>query len=60
MDSKYDLSMKIGSQRLFPLLNEMEAGDVIVASGTSCRHQILDGTGRRALHAIELLSELLD
>ncbi|MCA9304532.1 MAG: FAD-binding protein [Phycisphaerales bacterium] len=60
MAAKYDLSMKIGSQRLFPQVHSMGADDVLIASGTSCRHQILDGTGCRAMHAIEYLAKLLD
>lgn len=51
----FDVSMKIGELVLFPKVRA--AGDVtiIVASGTSCRHQILDGTGKRALHLVEVL-----
>ncbi len=58
-DDKYDLSMRIGSQRLFPLVNSSAPGDYIVASGTSCRHQLLDGVGVRAVHAIEVIDQLL-
>jgi len=38
-----------------------QAGDdvIIVAPGTSCRHQIKDGTGRKALHPVEVLYEAL-
>lgn len=58
-ESKYDLSMKIGSQRLFPQVNAADENDLIVASGTSCRHQIQDGTNRRAVHAIEVIDQLM-
>lgn len=58
--SKYDLSMRIGSQRLFPQINAADENDLIVASGTSCRHQIHDGTKRRARHAIEILDQLIN
>jgi Fe-S oxidoreductase len=37
----------------------MNAGDVLVASGMSCRHQVADLAGVRALHAAELLSQLI-
>lgn len=55
---RFDLSMKIGEQTLFPAVRAMEGGDILVAPGTSCRHQILDGTGRRAIHPIEALDQL--
>ncbi|MBL4590794.1 MAG: FAD-binding oxidoreductase [Phycisphaerales bacterium] len=57
--NKYDLSMQIGEQRLFPAVRSSSPEDIIVASGTSCRHQILDGTGARAIHAIELIDQLV-
>ncbi len=56
---RYDLSMKIGDLTLFPALRK--APDAAVcAPGTSCRHQIHDGTGRHAQHPIELIASLLD
>lgn len=51
----YALSMKIGEMVLFPWVRKLGADDVVVTSGTSCRHQIADGTGRRALHPAEVL-----
>lgn len=51
----YDISMKMGELRLFPAIRQAEEGAVFVASGTSCRHQIMDGTGVKALHAVEVL-----
>jgi FAD/FMN-containing dehydrogenase/Fe-S oxidoreductase len=55
----YDVSMKMGERRLFPAVRG--AGErVVVAPGTSCREQILDGTQRRALHPAEYLAPLLD
>lgn len=51
----FDVSMKIGELVLFPKVREAEKDTIIVASGTSCRHQILDGTGKRARHLVELL-----
>ncbi len=56
----FHLSMKIGEMRLFPAVRAgVGRGAQIVAAGTSCRTQILDGTGVRALHPIEVLSQLL-
>lgn len=52
--SHYDLSMKLGERRLFPAVRN-HAG-AVAACGFSCRHQIKDGTGRRAEHVIELLA----
>ncbi len=54
----YDVSMKMGERRLFPAVRGAEER-VVVAPGTSCREQILDGTGRRALHPAEYLAALL-
>lgn len=55
----YELSMKIGELVLFPTVRK-QADDVIIAApGTSCRHQIHDGTGRKALHPVEILWEAL-
>ncbi len=51
----YDLSMKIGELVLFPKIRATGEGAFIVAAGTSCRHQITDGTSRQALHPAELL-----
>lgn len=51
----FDVSMKVGELVLFPKVREAENETIIVASGTSCRHQILDGTGKRALHLVEVL-----
>ena len=55
----YDLSMKIGEMVLFPAVRNAMPGSVIVASGTSCRQQIMDGTGVQALHAVEILYQAL-
>ncbi|HRW62856.1 MAG TPA: FAD-binding oxidoreductase, partial [Bacteroidales bacterium] len=51
----YDVSMKIGELVLFPAVREAGADVLIAAPGTSCRHQIKDGTGKQALHPIEIL-----
>jgi Fe-S oxidoreductase len=58
MADKYDLSMKIGGLTLFPAVRAA-AGAPVVAPGTSCRHQIRDGTGVHALHPVELLDRMI-
>ncbi|WP_224482831.1 FAD-binding and (Fe-S)-binding domain-containing protein [Robertkochia aurantiaca] len=55
----YDVSMKIGEQRLFPAVRKAPFETIIAANGTSCRHQISDGTGRKALHPVSILKEAL-
>ena len=55
----YDLSMKIGELVLFPAIREAGEEVIIAAPGTSCRHQIKDGTGREARHPVEVLFEAL-
>jgi Fe-S oxidoreductase len=44
---------------LFKTVRSLDEETEIAASGTSCRHQIKDGTGRRALHSIEVLFNAL-
>lgn len=51
----YDISMKIGGSVLFPYLEKIKPEVIVAASGTSCRHQIADGTGKKALHPAEIL-----
>ncbi|MBC7873614.1 MAG: FAD-binding protein [Ferruginibacter sp.] len=55
----YELSMKIGELVLFPAVRTQANEVTIAAPGTSCRHQIKDGTGRKALHPVEVLWEAL-
>ena len=55
----YDLSQKIAGDRLFPAINEHRESE-FAAPGTSCRHQIADGTDRSAKHPIEYIREALD
>ncbi|NND97489.1 MAG: FAD-binding protein, partial [Pirellulaceae bacterium] len=55
----YDLSMKIGNLVLFPAVRSASQDVLIAAPGTSCRHQIHDGTGRRAWHPAEILHAAL-
>ena len=51
----FEVSMKIGELILFPKVRKAERDTIIIASGTSCRHQILDGTGKKAKHLVEVL-----
>jgi len=55
----YDVSMQIGEQTLFPAVRKASSDTIIAANGTSCRHQIKDGTGRIAKHPITILKEAL-
>jgi Fe-S oxidoreductase/FAD/FMN-containing dehydrogenase len=55
----YDLSIKVGELVLFPAIRSVPEDTVIAAPGTSCRHQISDGTGRKALHPVEVLHDAL-
>ncbi len=55
----YDISMKIGELVLLPAVRASSEDTIIAAPGTSCRHQIKDGTGRKALHPVEVLFEAL-
>jgi len=58
MEAKHvELSMAIGELVLFPSVRESLSDTLIAAPGTSCRHQIKDGTGRVAKHPIEILRE---
>ena len=55
----YDLSMKVGELVLFPAVRNSNSETLIAAPGTSCRHQIKDGTERTALHPVEILYDAL-
>ena len=55
----YELSQKIGELILFPAIRKASAEEIIVAPGTSCRHHIKEGTGRKVLHPIEVLYDAL-
>lgn len=55
----YELSMQIGELVLFPTVRELDKEVLIAAPGTSCRHQIMDGTGRKALHPVQILWDAL-
>lgn len=55
----YQVSMQIGEQTLFPAVRKTSDDTIISANGTSCRHQIKDGTGRVGKHPISILKEAL-
>jgi Fe-S oxidoreductase len=56
----YDVSRAIGERKLFPAIRAKAEGAVVVAAGTSCRHQINDFTGETAVHPAVLLERLLE
>ncbi|MFZ4561693.1 MAG: FAD-binding oxidoreductase, partial [Saprospiraceae bacterium] len=55
----YELSMQVGELGLFPQVRQVPNDALIAAPGTSCRHQILDGTGKKALHPASILYQAL-
>lgn len=56
----HEVSMAMGEFALFPAVRSSEPHDWIMANGTSCRHQILDGASREAKHLVEILLDCLD
>ena len=55
----YDVSVAIANRKLLPAVRDMQPGDVLVATGTSCRHQVKDLAGASALHPAVLIRDLL-
>ena len=55
----YEISMQMGEDTLFPKIRATDAAVAIAAAGTSCRHQIFDGTNRKALHPVTILKDCL-
>jgi FAD/FMN-containing dehydrogenase/Fe-S oxidoreductase len=55
----YNISMKIGEDSLFKKIRPLSKTVIIAANGTSCRHQIKDGTKRDALHPVTVLRQAL-
>jgi Fe-S oxidoreductase len=51
--------MKIGELSVFPPLRAAPADAVVIAPGTSCRHQIHDGASRHAVHPVEFLASAI-
>ena len=56
----YETSMKVGELVLFPEVRKSDTEVLIAAPGTSCRHQIMDGTGKKAFHPVEVLFDALN
>jgi Fe-S oxidoreductase len=54
-----DVSLAMGELSLLPAVRNAPADAIIVADGTSCRHQIKDGTGRAAIHVARVLATSL-
>ena len=52
----YDVSLQMAERRLLPVIRGAAADTVVVAPGTSCRHQIGDGTDRQAHHPVEVMA----
>jgi len=55
----FEISQKIGERRLLPAARKLGPGEVLIAGGTSCRHQVDDFTGVKALHPAQILRSLL-
>jgi FAD/FMN-containing dehydrogenase/Fe-S oxidoreductase len=55
----YDVSKAIGERKLLPAVRQRKSGSVVVAAGTSCRHQVKDFTGTEAMHPAVFLLSLL-
>jgi Fe-S oxidoreductase len=51
-----DVSLKMAELSLLPAVRKTASDTLIVADGTSCRHQIHDGSGREALHVARVLA----
>ena len=56
----YQASMQMAELSLLPTVRRADETTLIVADGTSCRHQIKDGTNRAALHVAQVLAMSLD
>jgi Fe-S oxidoreductase len=54
-----DVSLAMGELSLLSAVRKADAATIIVADGTSCRHQIHDGTGREAIHVARVLEKAL-
>jgi Fe-S oxidoreductase len=55
----YELSMEIGEQILFPAIRELSKDEELCATGTSCRHQIIEGTNVTAKHPAKIILDAL-
>jgi Fe-S oxidoreductase len=57
---KIDVSLAMGELSLLPAVRKADEGTIVVADGTSCRHQIHDGAAREAVHVARVLAMSLD
>ena len=55
-----EVSMRIGELGVLPKMREAAPDTILVAGGTSCRHQIADGAGREAVHFARLLDRAVE
>ena len=55
----YEISMKMAEMSLLPKVRSAAPDTLIVADGTSCRHQIKDGAGRSAIHVVQVLQKAI-
>jgi len=55
----FDVSMRMAEADLLPAVRKASRNAIVVADGTSCRHQIEDGAGREARHVVRVLEEAL-
>nr|WP_288935615.1 FAD-binding and (Fe-S)-binding domain-containing protein [uncultured Allomuricauda sp.] len=58
-EEHYETSMRVGELKLFPAVEKSSEDTLIAANGTSCRHQIKDGTKREAQHPVSILRQAL-
>jgi len=59
MKGHYEVSSSIANRRLLPAVKAMKSGEVLVAPGTSCRRQVLEFSGAKAVHPATLIRSLL-
>ena len=55
----YDVSLQMAEASLLPAVRKADANTMVVADGTSCRHQIYDGAGREAVHVARVMAQSL-
>jgi Fe-S oxidoreductase len=56
----FDVSMRMAEADLLPAVRKASRNAIVVADGTSCRHQIADGSGREARHVVRVLEAALE
>jgi hypothetical protein len=52
--------MQMAEASLLPAVRRADEDTIVVADGTSCRHQILDGAGREAVHVARVMASCID